>query len=420
MHLSVDTLGTFYQMARQGAGVAADRLTQMTGVESRVTATRIEFATPEQIEAEFAEDANNAGTMVDLGGGIEGRTFLLFDRDEAIDLARAMVEDLGDVDTTMSTEDLVASAITEVGGIMNNGFIDGWANVLDRKVDVSTPRFVSGSDAGELVRPAEGGDLALSFRSRIRTRGRHIGFRHYFIPAQDSALDLFSTEDGIEYQNLAGFDRVAQRGTDRVTEDLSRLTGIDTTVDVRRVSFISLDAIPEAVPNDIHASVAFSFSGVPSGYLLFLFDEASAHELVRTMTGTDTDDGLGEMGRDALQEAANIMASGMLDGWANVLDSSIDHSTPTFAWEMGPAAVDPLIVGLSRDQEFAFVFDTEIQAENDAFDADVYVIPDENDLREALEAIEIERVETARAAADVDVGELSESDLEDVEEVSPE
>ncbi|MFB6141969.1 MAG: chemotaxis protein CheC [Halorientalis sp.] len=420
MQLSVDTLGTFYQMARQGAGVAADRLTQMTGVESRVTATRIEFATPEQIEAEFAASENNAGTMVDLGGGIEGRTFLLFDRDEAIDLARAMVEELGDVDTEMSTEDLVASAITEVGGIMNNGFIDGWANVLGRNVDVSTPQFVSSDDIEELVRPADGGQLALSFHSRIRTRGRQIGFRHYFIPAADSALDLFSAEEGIEYENLAGFDRVAQRGTDRVTEDLSRLTGIDTTVDVRRVSFISLDAIPEAVPNDVHASVAFSFSGAPSGYLLFLFDRDSAHELVRTMTGAEPEENLSELGRDALQEAANIMASGMLDGWANVLDSSIDHSTPTFAWEMGPAAVDPLIVGLSRDQEFAFVFDTEIEAENDAFDAEVYIIPDEDDLKTALQAIDIQRVETAEPAADVDVGELSAEDLEDVEEVSPE
>jgi chemotaxis protein CheC len=94
------------------------------------------------------------------------------------------------------------------------------------------------------------------------------------------------------------------------------------------------------------------------------------------------------------------MASGLLDGWANMLDTKIDHSTPAYAHDMGAAVVDPLIVGLVERQEFAFVFDTKIDAEDTAFDVDIYVIPDEDDLRDALDVLDIEQVDDASVSAE--------------------
>jgi chemotaxis protein CheC len=414
MRLSVDTLGTFYEMARQGAGLAADRLTRITGAEARVSATRLEFSTPGAVRAELADDETHAGASVELSGGVEGTTILLFGEEPGRELARTLVTDVAE-----PSDQLLESAIAEVCGIMNNGFVDGWADVLRTEIDISAPEYVAGARLEDLVAGHADDGVALLFRSRIETRGAEVEFEHYFVPAEDSAEELFSSPEGVAYENLAGFDRVAQRGADRVSRDLTQLSGMETTVDVRRVSFVALDAIPGAVPKDELASVAFSFDGMPSGYLLFLYDRYSARKLVETMVGEAPEEGLGDLGRDALQEASNIMASGLLDGWANVLETSIDHSTPAFTWDMGPAAVDPLIVGLADDQEFAFVFDTRIEAADAAFDVDVYVIPDERDLERALEAVDLDRVDSATANADddVDVGGLGEDDLADVEEV---
>jgi chemotaxis protein CheC len=412
MRLSVDTLGTFYEMARQGAGLAADRLTRMTGVEARVSATRIEFSTPADVRAELARDGGQAGAAVDLSGGLVGTTIVLFDEARAREMARTLVTDVAE-----PSDQLLESAIAEVCGIMNNGFVDGWADVLRTEIDISAPAYVSGQSLADLVDGHDDG-IALLFRSQIETLGSEVEFEHYFVPAEESAVELFSSPEGVAYENLAGFDRVAQRGADRVSADLTQLSGMAAAVDVRRVSFVALDAIPGAVPKDELASVAFSFDGMPSGYLLFLYDRYSARKLVETMVGREPEEGLGAFGRDALKEASNIMASGLLDGWANVLETSIDHSTPAFTWDMGPAAVDPLIVGLSEDQEFAFVFDTRIEAADAAFDVDVYVIPDERDLERALEAVDVDRVDEARANADedVDVRDLD-GDLAEVEEV---
>jgi chemotaxis protein CheC len=413
MRLSVDTLGTFYEMARQGAGLAADRLTRMTGVEARVSATRLEFSTPGEVRAELARDGAHAGAAVDLSGGLEGTTIVLFDEGRAREMARTLVTDVAE-----PSDQLLESAIAEVCGIMNNGFVDGWADVLRTEIDISTPEYVAGPSLADLVEGHDDG-IALLFRSQIETLGNEVEFEHYFVPAEESAVELFSSPEGVAYENLAGFDRVAQRGADRVSADLTQLTGMEATVDVRRVSFVALDAIPGAVPKDELASVAFSFDGMPSGYLLFLYDRYSARKLVETMVGREPEAGLGEFGRDALKEASNIMASGLLDGWANVLETSIDHSTPAFTWDMGPAAVDPLIVGLSDDQEFAFVFDTRIEAADASFDVDVYVIPDERDLERALDAVDVDRVDeaTANAGDDVDVRDLDDDDLAEVGEV---
>jgi chemotaxis protein CheC len=100
----------------------------------------------------------------------------------------------------------------------------------------------------------------------------------------------------------------------------------------------------------------------------------------------------------------------MLDGWANLLDTHVDHSTPAYAHDMGAAAVDTLVVELGQRQEFAFVFDTQIRAVETELDIDVFVIPDEADLKEALASFELDAVEgtspTASTEFPVDEGEI--------------
>jgi hypothetical protein len=80
---------------------------------------------------------------------------------------------------------------------------------------------------------------------------------------------------------------------------------------------------------------------------------------------------------------------------------------------MGAAVVDPLIVGLVERQEFAFVFDTRIDAVDTAFDIDIYVIPDEDDLRSALDRLDVDRVDDAAVSADYAV-EDAEANPEEV------
>jgi chemotaxis protein CheC len=415
MKLDINALGTFYRMAREGAGLAAGRLTHMLGVETQVGVTKLNFMRGREIRREFEDSTEKVGIRVKLTGAIEGYSVVVFEREDALRIVETMLEEAGpdaDVETDVGDVDgfdeMTRSAATEVGQIMNNGFVDGWADVLEAVIDVSTPEFVEGRTAepffGSIDEAPADDDLALLFQSRIETVGTEVGFSHYLFPKRESMsklLERLRTSDGIEYDKLEGFDRMAERGAEEIAETATTLTGIDTSVEIRRLNFVSLEAIPQQVADEKLVGVAFEFDGMPSGYLLFLFDEESAHEIVDAMVPTSVEeDGFGEMGTSAITELGNIMASGFLDGWANVLDTTIDHSPPEFIHDMGAAAVDPVIIQLGENQDFAFVFDTIVVADGREFDCQVYAIPDESDLERALNDLDVDRIEDEPTTAE--------------------
>ena len=414
MRLDVTALGTFYRMAREGAGLAAGRLTQMTGVETQVGVTKLNFMRGEEIRHDFDDGVEKVGIRVELSGVIEGHSIVVFDRAGATEIVETL---LPDTDTD-EFDELARSATTEVGQIMNNGFIDGWADVLESVIDVSTPEFVEGTTSepffGDVEEAPGDDDFALLFQSNIEAVGTETGFRHYLFPKRESMaalLDRLRASDGIEYDKLDGFDRMAEQGAQEVAKTATTMTGIETTVDIRRLNFVSLESIPEQVANETLVGVAFEFDGLPSGYLLFLFDEESAREIVDAMLPVppDGDDGdeFDEMGKSAIKELGNIMASGFLDGWANVLDTTIDHSPPEFVHDIGAAAIDPVIIQLGETQEYAFVFDTHVMADGRVFDCEIYAIPDESDLERALNDLDVDRIDETPTTAEF--GEIENS-----------
>lgn len=406
MKLDVDTMETFYEMAREGACLAADRLTPMTDLQTRVSVTRLHFTSQAAIANELDTSRKKIGISVGLVGDVEGRSMILFDEESAHDVARLLVSDV----PGSEYEWLARSAIAEVGAIMNNGFVDGWADVLGTEIDVSPPEFVAGVSPDLFVDdPTD--DFAVAFRSRIEAVTEEIQFQHYLVPERETVARLLEGEnDGrvIDSEKLSGFDRMAQNGAAKISENLERMTGIDAEIEIWRIEFISLDAIPESISTERLISVAFTFDGMPSGYLLFLFDRDSAVSLVEATLGSESAGDraeqrsagsrpqagdFGTLERDAIQELSNVMASGFLDGWANVLETTIDHSTPAYTYDMGAAVVDPLVVGLSERQEFAFVFDVRIRAAGTTFHLDIYAIPDEEDLIDAFERLDTGRVD---------------------------
>jgi chemotaxis protein CheC len=410
MRLDVNVLGTFYRMAREGAGLAAGRLTGMTGVETRVGITKLNFMRGSEMRTEFEDGTDKVGVRVELSNGFDGHSLIVFEREAARRVVETLLE--RDVDDGEFSE-IDRSAMTEVGQIMNNGFIDGWADVLGTVIDISTPEFIEGTGVepffGDLDEAPDEDDLALLFQSQIEAVGTEIGFRHFMFPDHDTMAEILERQrddshQGIEYDKLDGFDQLAQQGADAVADTATTMTGIDTEVEIRRLNFLSLEAIPEELSDEMLVGVAFEFDGLPSGYLLFLFDEESATEIVEAMLPQAPDDPFGEMGQSAITELGNIMASGLLDGWANVLDTTIDHSPPEFIRDMGSAVIDPVIIQLGENQEFAFVFDTVIEAEDHRFDCDIYAIPDEDDLERALNDLDVDRIEETPTTAEF--GEL--------------
>jgi chemotaxis protein CheC len=400
MRLDVNTLGTFHEMAQEGALAAADRLTKMADVRTSVDVTKVNFMSEDDIRSEFS-GGDYLGVKVQLAGGPGGQSIVVFDEESAEEFVASLVPE-GAREDTEGFSEMDRSAITELGHILNNGFIDGWADVLQTAIDISTPEFVRGDSAeavlGDLSQLMERADLALMFQSHIDAAGHDVAFSHYLLPEYDAMADALSTvtegprSQGFDYEKLTGFDQMVDQGAEEVANSVTKMTGFDTEVTIRRINFVPVEAIPQDISDERQVGVAFTYDGLPSGYLVFLFDEESAEEIVEALLPSSPDEALGAMGESAIKELGNIMASGFLDGWANVLDTAIDMSTPNYIRDMGSALVDPIAIEIAQNQEYAFVFDTLIRARDREFDCVIMAIPEEGDLERALDELEMDEI----------------------------
>jgi chemotaxis protein CheY-P-specific phosphatase CheC len=390
MRVDVRALGACNRLAERGAKQAAGALSDLTGTELAVEVTGASVASSEDL-AEAFTGRESIGVSVSLRGGLDGEAVLAFNA--------------ANIDALLSLlpggQGMERSAVTEVGNIALGGFLDGWANYLGRAIDISPPRYFEADGAAVLPDGALAGEGVFLFESRLDATTTDLDFSIYLLPNSKPFRDLIvgktapavtaggeanggTASTAIPYKSLSTFSSLAKRGSANAAENIAMMTGLETTVDVSRLRFVPLADVPAEVGTEPHAGTVFELQGQPSGYLAILFEESSAAAVADAMLPIDPDEPLGDMAENALCELGNVMTSGFIDGWANVLGTSISHSPPEFVHDIGASTVSPLVAKLSEDQDYGFVIDAAIRTEDVQARCDVYALPDERELAEAL------------------------------------
>ena len=396
MRVDVRALGACNRLAERGAGQAAGALTDLTGTDLSVEVTGASVASGEDLAEAFA-GRESIGVSIGLRGGLEGEAVLAFDA--------------ANIDALLSLlpggASMGRSAVTEVGNIALGGFLDGWANYLGTAIDMTPPRYFEADGAAVLPDGALAGDGVFLFESRLDATTTDLDFSIYMLPDSGQFRDLVvgktapaaapgadgeAGNDGagstaVPYESLSTFASLAKRGSANAADNIAMMTGLETTVDVSRLRFVPLADVPAEVGVEPHAGTVFELQGEPSGYLAILFEEESAAKIAASMLPTEPDEPLGGMAENALCELGNVMTSGFIDGWANVLGTSITHSPPEYVHDIGSATISPLVAKLSRRQDYGFVIDAAIRTEGVQARCDVYALPDERELARALDRL---------------------------------
>jgi len=407
MRVDVRALGACNRLAERGAEQAAGALASLTGTDLAVEVTGASVASGEDLAESFA-GRESIGVSVGLRGGLEGEAVLAFDAAHADALLSLLPGGQG----------MERSAVTEVGNIALGGFLDGWANYLGKAIDMTPPQYFEADGAAVLPDGALAGDGVFLFESQLDATATDLDFSIYMLPdsgpfrdlivgksapaaapgakgaggagATGAGVDDTATEanDGrataIPYESLSTFASLAKQGSANAADNIGMMTGLETSVDVSRLRFVPLADVPAEVGTEPHAGTVFELQGEPSGYLAILFEEESAAQIAASMLPTEPDEPLGGMAENALCELGNVMTSGFIDGWANVLGTSISHSPPEFVHDIGASAMSPLVAKLSRRQDYGFIIDATIRTEGIQAQCDVYALPDERELAAAL------------------------------------
>ncbi len=182
---------------------------------------------------------------------------------------------------------------------------------------------------------------------------------------------------------------MAKEGANTVASHLNQMTGMDTEMEITKTNFLDIDDIKTHVGDEKQVGIHIELTEPPHGYILFLFSARSAKTLASGMLGGQSSGGKGfsDMEKSAVQEIGNIMTSGFIDGWANVLNTTIDISTPKFTYGAGSRTVDSLVG--SRPGEMALVFDSRVHAREADVEVKVYTFPELAELVELMQQIEI-------------------------------
>ena len=197
----------------------------------------------------------------------------------------------------------------------------------------------------------------------------------------------------VDIRKLRLFNQMAKAGANTVADHMSQLTGMETEMEITKINFMDIPDIETHLGPDEQVGVYIELVQPPHGYVLILFGERSAKQLAQVMLGGSVDsagdiaDGFTDMEKSAVQEIGNIMTSGFIDGWANVLNTTIDISPPTFIYQPGSGIVNE-VVG-ANDDEMALVFDSAIHAPESDIEAKVYTFPELAELVSLMNRIKL-------------------------------
>lgn len=402
MKIDVQSLGTFNQLAHEGAQEATRSMTQMTGIDASVDVTRISLIDREDIGQELGDSKEFVGVQFAFEGALSGETVLVFEREQSETIVEALVPG------GMADEGMAQSSVEEIGNIMMSGFIDGWADYFAATIEHAPPEYVEREGKNILPDGPETSerDQIFVFRSEVQWEDENVSFYIYMLPEYAPLAELMAEhaetgEEAIPIEKLAAFNRMTREGARKAAENVEMMSGIGTEAEIAQISFAPIEDVPKQFGEETYVGTAVEFTGAPSGFLLVLFDEESAITVAEGLMPVEVgSDELTDQHKAAIEELGNIMTSGFTDGWANVLQQSVEHTPPRLVHDMGRAIIDPLAAQLGQHQRHAFMIDSKMKTEEVEFESEIHALPNENELRKALDDLDVDRA--GETEADVD------------------
>lgn len=196
----------------------------------------------------------------------------------------------------------------------------------------------------------------------------------------------------IDVRKLGSFNRMAKEGGTTVASHLGQITDTATEMEITKINSVDVPDIKTHVGDADQIGISVELVEPPHGHVFFLFNVASEKELARGMIGDMADsqppeEGFSDMERSAIEEIGNIRTAGFIDGWADVLETTIDMSTPTFTDGPGSGMIDELVG--QRDDEVALVFESPVHALDADIDVTVYPFPELEELIELMHRIPV-------------------------------
>jgi len=193
---------------------------------------------------------------------------------------------------------------------------------------------------------------------------------------------------------IDAFRELGNIGAGHAGSSLSELTGKDIKIAVPQVKILEIGDVGEEVGEDVIVAGSVTLVkddiGEINGYLYTFFPEEGALRIIDILMGMDmgTTEEIDEMGRSAISEVSNILASSFCDACADFLDIVLLPDPPSFCNDMSSALIDPILASVAEDEEVVVAFVTRFESEEFGFDCYLVFFPKSGGLEKLLGLLE--------------------------------
>ena len=345
MRVDLDSLASFSHTGAEGGQRAADALETLTGDPAHCELSRTTLVDADGLAA-FLGDAGTR-IAVPFDGALAGRALVSFEKS----FAARVAEETG----------MGGGALPEVANILTSGFVDGWAENADETIDIEPPEAVADDLLVGDVAIADG--AAFVFESRIGLSGVEGTCQFAVLPAAEQFVDYLADDDALSADPLASYAQLTAHSAAAVADHLGAMTGIDPDTVESHFDFVPVEDVPSLLDDAAYEGAVFETDGPVNTVLAVLFDEDESGAVADALVpGEDPDAALAE---SAIAELGNVTASGVLDGWANALDTTIDVSTPSHVHDDGRAVLDTVAAAYGRHADTVAVVDATVALSDD-------------------------------------------------------
>ncbi|MXR21028.1 chemotaxis protein CheC [Halobacterium bonnevillei] len=349
MRVDLESLASFSQTGDRGGVRAADSLEALTGVPAYCDLTRTTLVDGEGL-ASFLGDASTR-IEVPFDGALSGRALVSYEKPFAARIA----EELG----------MGSGALPEVANILTSGFVDVWAEQAESTIDIQPPRPVE-DDARVLEDAAVADGSAFVFESHVELADGDGTCRFAVLPDVEPFVDYLeagSEDVTLSPGELAAYVQLTAESASAVADHLAAMTGIDANGVESHLDFVPVERVPSLLDDAAYEGAVFESEGGLNTVIAVLFDESEQGAVADAMLpGSDHDP---SMAQSAVAELGNVTASGVLDGWANAIDTSIDISTPSHVHDDGRAVLDTVAAAYGRHADAIAVVDATVALDED-------------------------------------------------------
>lgn len=172
--IPVQKLAVMNRLGELGVDGVEQRLRRLDDYATTVEDEAVQsgFVDTETLGQVF-RDVERVGVRVRLPSAPNGYALVLFSPGSANNAAALMLSDAVEEMSGVSVE-MARSALTELGGIMASGFVDGWANTFDQRIDIVAPTAVHNAEreiVGQTINERDSLGLYISSRLRLPDHG---------------------------------------------------------------------------------------------------------------------------------------------------------------------------------------------------------------------------------------------------------